>query len=198
VGRFFGFELNPGRAAASAQLFSHTVTIAGLAAEFRPGGGALNRQGRPGPSQPAKPEAADRRSAEATGGRVTRGLQNLTNAVNSRFAKDPSVAMRVLSEAEVNKAIAEKGPVGGFNQLYGHALERLVAMEVVKDPFLSQHLEYIPNVKQTAGNTGDFRGVNGATGLVFDVTTPGQAVKKQNNGKDFTFITYQRLFEGPK
>ena len=101
--------------------------------------------------------------------------------------------MTVLTEEEVAGAIGKFGQERGFNVLYGHALERLVAREVMKDSELSRQLEYIPNRQQTQeGGLPDFRGKGVADGLMIDITTLGQAQRKQSAGKYYDYILYQR------
>jgi hypothetical protein len=138
---------------------------------------------------------------------ITR-LNKVVAQVNQAFAKSPSIAMEVISEAEIvgiSYTFGAKQTQNGqsisdasLNILYGHILERLVGKRFAKDdPCLPPYLEYIPNVvqMQTPGGSPDFKGLDKAAGLQPDITTAGEVTKKKAQGKNYDFILYTRLLK---
>jgi hypothetical protein len=129
-------------------------------------------------------------------------VKAITEQTNQDLIRNPSLAKGALSDSEFlafsNAFGIRKSPTGveifsdaAFNIAYGHVLERLVADRIASDPCLNQYLEYVKNSDQTQG-LPDFVGKKGAQGLELDITTPGQAFKKANEGKLYTFIEYER------
>jgi hypothetical protein len=123
---------------------------------------------------------------------ATQQLKKIVDQQNQLLANDLTLAQKVLSPAEL-KMYGLKFFAG-----YGHALERLTALAVEKDPLLSKTLEYIPNKDQRAAGGGpDFKGKGKLPSSVeFDVTTQKEMDKKlksKDEKKCYQFVVYDRL-----
>jgi RHS repeat-associated protein len=136
---------------------------------------------------------ASKESKESLRKKEIAKLQALTEAVAEELGKDPGLALLVVSEAEIQSALNNKGYRGGWYTIFGHAVERLVARRVAADPMLSRNWEYIPNPLQPkqVDDSIDFRGKRNAAGAMVDITTPGQVRRKEAQGKVRDWVTYQ-------
>lgn len=136
---------------------------------------------------------------------VIKRFKTVVAKVNDEFAQTPSIAMEVVSEAEIRGASYTFGLVQTqngaaisdktLNVIYGHILERLVAERIEKyDQCLLSYLVYVPNPvqMQTIGGSPDFNGTGKAQGLELDITTAGEVPKKKAKGKNYEFVLYDR------
>lgn len=123
---------------------------------------------------------------------ITR-LKEIVDEQNKLLANDLTRAggKGILTKSELNH-YGDKFFAG-----YGHALERLSAQAVAKDPFLKTVLHYNTNTEQRAAGGGpDFVGKGKLPATVeFDITTPKEAAQKvkKDDKKCYEFITYDRL-----
>jgi hypothetical protein len=117
---------------------------------------------------------------------ATLQLCDLTLKANEQLAADSSLAVTVLRKAEYAAGQASAEVAGMF---YGHAVERLVAKEIVQASDLSLTLKYVSG----AGNP-DFIGLGSLEGLTFDITTstPRQVFKHLQRTYEPTLILYER------
>ncbi|MBI3839916.1 MAG: hypothetical protein HY288_18490 [Planctomycetia bacterium] len=112
-------------------------------------------------------------------------LQKITDEELEKLSANVSLAERVLRPSEI---IASIDPRIARMQ-FGRALEKLVGNRVETDPILGTLFDY---TGRTAGP--DFVGIGRFEGLIFDITTPGQAAlhRARSYGDKLIIIEYTR------
>jgi RHS repeat-associated protein len=114
-------------------------------------------------------------------------LQNLTDQSAAALNANPSLANTVLSPAE-NLAAQTRpflNPVA-----YGNAIQRLVNDQIANSESYSSIFQIVGGP-----NNPDYIGAGSASGMNFDITTPGQVgahLARPGYGQGLNVITYQR------
>jgi len=141
---------------------------------------------------------------KALANEVLERFRQIAEEEYTKLSEDPTRGGKVLTEAEMHGVAdamgpSPKGKLASFRILFGHALERLIAGRVAKDPLLSKHLDYVENVDQTRpGGSGDFKGKGALKDVEIDVTTIGQYGRKQAEGKhDRNYVVYPQQAKVP-
>jgi hypothetical protein len=125
------------------------------------------------------------RVAETPQQEASRVLQSLTNGQLEKLSGNLALAQEVLRPAEIEAAVIP----AVARMHFGNALERLVAKQIELDPVLKLLFRHTGK-----GGGPDFVGIGRFEGLIFDITTPGQAARHiaRPYGKDLIIIKYSR------